>query len=133
MALDGIRVGGAVLDAVTGIKHLFCRIIANNFSTFETELGTDYVVPGGAVFYITRVYVYASAADHAPHLNHADTGVQDAAAGGTNSLQISGRFTVAVANVPADLPVLIAIPAGKYIELHDDNPTCVAFIEGYEV
>ena len=106
-------------------------LAAGNYMTFEYPVGTDFVVTAGKTFYITMI----SLSRGSVLIGYGDDGVAAGAAAPTNWVQVSGelRCTPSIEG-HASIPVLIAIPAGKYpCAKENDGGVALLSIYGIEV
>lgn len=89
----------------------------DNYMTFESPVGTDYSVPVGKTFKVTRLFVFAA---YGIALGYADDGVADGAAAPTTPVYLIGSATIGVVPVytaigPTNgIDIYFEIPADKY-------------------
>lgn len=104
-------------------KSLFARNSGiDYYVTFELPVGTDYSVPAGKVFKITRV-VFAGAAGNKFAIGYGDTGVSTGVSAPTAPVFIIGSgadfgagnlLVPAAANTLYSIDIYGEIPAGKF-------------------
>jgi len=133
------RIGSYLSDLVTGIKSLYASVdAAGNYDTFE-ERGSDYVVPTGKKFYITRISYTGKYNAGGIEIGYGDTGVGNSASAPTNFVSLTGAnaATKSVfateAHLPKQFDCWFEVPAGKYPCLHANTTAdgaCV--VEGVE-
>lgn len=133
------RIGSYVSDLVTGIKSLYASVgTVAYYDTFE-ERGTDYVVPAGKKFYITRVTYTGKYNAGGIEIGYGDDGVANSASAPTTFVSLTGANAAiksvfaTEAHLPKQFDCWFEVPTGKYPCLHVNGAAdgaCV--IEGVE-
>lgn len=130
----GFRVGSLAQDEVTGIKVLaITTTVANRFSTFECPLSTDYQVPAGKIFYITKITFSANVAGSDVRIGYGDDGVYDDAGGPTNAVGVTLGYFAIIAKEKYETEVFIPIPAQKYPYMYAIGGGMTVNIQGVEI
>ena len=84
------------------------------YMTFESPVGTDYQVPAGKTFYITKIICSDVSASSGFYLGYGDTGVAEGAAAPVNYQRLTGVTHVNTAYYSYPFDVCIPIPANKF-------------------
>ena len=100
---------------------------ASYYMTFESPVGTDYVVPTGKTFKVTRIL--AAFGGSILSLGHGTEGIPSQAAGPAGQvILIGGNFAYPTTAVYG-LDIYLEIPAGKYpyVQQGIANNWCILF------
>jgi len=128
------RLGSLAQDAVTGIKSLCALVTASSrYMSLESPVGTDYQVPAGKTFYITKMHYSGVDASIGFVIGYGDTGVADGAAAPTNPVQLTQMHRGASAFIEYSADVFLAIPAAKYPYIQWQSGYILLNVEGLEV
>lgn len=137
MTIRAYKLGALGQDDLTGVKCLSAILAAAapNYMTLEYPTGTDYQVPAGKTFYITKMDFHGNATDqHAIILiGYGDDGVADGAAAPTNFKALTANYYVNLASNTTPFDVIIPIPAEKYPCIKISVGTCAITVYGIEV
>lgn len=116
MASKVFKIGGGGTDTPADVKCMAATPGSTQYMTFESPVGTDYQVPSGKIFYITKI-IYSSsssAALTAFQIGYGDTGVPAQAGAPTNAVNVTSMFATVTNSQQYTLDVFIPIPAQKY-------------------
>ena len=110
------RLGSVAQDSLTGVEVLASAPDGGHYMTFETPVGTDYVVPASTTFYITKMDLKARtiAEGVSVEIGYGDDGVASGAAAPTNYVAMTGSYTTKDADSTLQFNILVPIPTGKY-------------------
>ena len=115
-----ITLGSAVevnLNELVALTNSQDTLTADNYDSFESPRGTDYVVPTDRTLYITSVHGLPHAAastDQHFHIGYGDDGVDNSVSAPTNAVVVCDWSWEAADGPPAVLPLYCPIPEGKY-------------------
>ena len=115
MTVRAYKLGALGQDDLTGIKTLAANANGtDHYMTFESPVGTDYVVSAGSTFYITKAQLVCSAAGAGFVIGYGDDGVGEGAVAPTNWVQLTERLKEQTATFWNDIDLIVPIPSGKY-------------------
>ena len=133
MSTIAFKIGSLVQDSVAGLKALAAFATATNYMTLEIPVGTDYQVPVGKTFYITKVSYSVSTANEHVIIGYGDTGIPDQAAPPTNYVALTAYLQAPAAYTIYERDLFLAIPAQKYPCVKAGTAGLYALIHGIEV
>lgn len=135
--VTGFSTGSYGSDLPEGIRSLSAETsAANRFDTLQSPEGTNYQVPAGKTFFISRIIWTGTALGNAVVIGFGDNAVSDSVTAPTNAQNLTpstiGVFRVTVANQVQSENLLIAIPAGKFPFIKSIGGAVAVQIEGVE-
>tara|TARA_Y100000310_G_scaffold295348_1_gene326597 strand:+ start:66 stop:479 length:414 start_codon:yes stop_codon:yes gene_type:complete len=111
------KLGSVGQDGVTGLRSMFVRLTtASRYMTPHTSGTTDYVVPEGKTFYITKISLMGGGALSSISIGYGDDAVAEGAGAPTNAIALTGtKHVIAVsANTYYVYDTFLIAPAEKY-------------------
>lgn len=128
----GFVVGSLSQDSRERIRSMFAVATAGQNMSFEFPQGTDYQVPTGYEFIITKISFLGSAANSLIALGYGNVGVPDQAAPPAGAVYVSNNYGVVVAWDQKELSVFIPCVALSYPFLKANSGNCTCHITGVE-
>lgn len=134
MSTKGYRIGSLAQDDETGIKFITANALAaGHYCTLEFPVGTDYQVPAGKTFYITKILYSAHVAGGGVLLGYGDDGVASGVAAPTNPVRLTALIMARLADEEYNSDLFIPVPAEKYPFIFTFGSDVWAKIQGIEV
>jgi len=133
MAKRLYKLGSLAQDTVTGLMTIFKVGLKDKYSTLEAPKGTQYQVPVGKNFYITRVSSIGDIANTVFELFYGDDAVDNAAAPPTNVVYIAPPYCACLSDNWYPIDVFFKVPAGKYPGAYVKIGNCIVEIQGIEI
>src|SRR3990167_4433219 len=116
MAVIAYKLGALGQDSVSGIKNLAGTVSGSNYMTLETPVGTDYQVPAGKTFYITKLDLTRLSGNGAQvKIGYGDSGVAHGTVSPTKYVALTSTYHIGgSATQTLAFEIIIPIPAQKY-------------------
>lgn len=114
MSKELVNINGAVTNDYTHIIQLTSAPAANNYMTFESPVGTDFVVPASHVFVLTALISEASTANTEIFIGYGTAGVPSQAGAPTGNVVLSQKFSHTTAYYNYNWKVNFVFAAGVY-------------------
>lgn len=135
--VTGFTAGSYGSDLPDGIRSLLAETSAANlFTTLQSPEGTNYQVPAGKTFFITKIIWTGTAIGNAVVIGYGDSAVVNSATPPTNPQNVTGStigvFKIRVANEVLRENLMIAIPVGKFPFIKSIGGAVSVQIEGIE-
>ena len=108
------KLGTVVKDAVTGLKQINALVTQAQYMTLESVVGTDYQVPAGKTFYMTRVMFATTSADSGIQIGYGTAGVPSQAGAPAGAVICTANFHSKVSYTPVTYDLLIPCPENTY-------------------
>ena len=111
------KLGSVGQDGVTGLRSMFGRLsTSSRYITPHTSGTTDYVVPAGKTFYITKITLNGGSALRSISIGYGDDAVAEGAGAPTNAVTLtSTKHVIAVsADTYYVYDTFLIVPAEKY-------------------
>lgn len=131
-----IRVGTIGSDTIGEARSMTAQATGGvNYMTLESIVGTDYQVPSGKTFYITKLILAPTSTASKCRLGYGDTGVANGAAAPTNAVDLtnSSQFSCTDNTTVVYDNLFFAIPSLKYPYVKSDQQSATVTIFGIEV
>lgn len=133
MAKRLYKLGSLAQDTRTGLKTIFKLGLKDKYNTLEAPQDTDYQVPAGAVYYMTRIACIGDAANTVIQFLYGDDAVSDSAAAPTNPVIITPPYRCCTADICYPHDVFFEVPAGKYPAIHVTVGNAIAEVQGLQI
>ena len=133
MAKRLYKLGSLAQDTRTGLKTIFKLGLLGKYNTLEAPQDTDYQVPTGAVFNITRIACIGDAANTVVQILYGDTAVSDSAVEPTNPVYITPPYRCCVADICYPRDVFFEVPALKYPAIKVTIGNAIVEVQGLQI
>ena len=117
MTVRAYKLGALGQDDLTGVKCMAASVAgaAPLYMTMEYPVGTDYQVPVGKIFYITKLDASVTpAADGTFLIGYGDNGTASSSSSSTNFIELTSPYLCRSTDNEVEFSVLLPIPAQKY-------------------
>jgi len=134
MPTTAFKIGSLAQDSPTGIKILVAHNVAGaHYMTFETPVGTDYQVPAGKTFYITKISYSVAAATASATIGSGTAAVGEGAVAPAGYVALTGLYYGYLAFTQYEGDAFIPIAQNLYPCLVSGGGAVDANIFGIEV